>query len=105
MAPPGAYLLRGRDRAAAATAAAGAGRGGAPPASSRGLAVLVVDLYSGIGTQADVRLSAHMLEHMVMWVVVAPLLAAGAPIRLALFAFAAVVAGAGGLAALRPLAG
>ncbi len=51
-----------------------------------GLAVLAVDLYSGIGTQADVRLSAHMLEHMIMWVVVAPLLAAGAPIRLALFA-------------------
>jgi cytochrome c oxidase assembly factor CtaG len=50
-----------------------------------GLALLVIDLYSGIGTQADLRLSAHMLEHMVMWVVVAPLLAAGAPIRLALF--------------------
>jgi cytochrome c oxidase assembly factor CtaG len=51
-----------------------------------GLAVLVVDLYSGIGTEADVRLSAHMVEHMVMWLVVAPLLAAGAPIRLAFFA-------------------
>jgi len=51
-----------------------------------GLAVLVVDLYSGIGTQADQRLSIHMVEHMVMWLVVAPLLAAGAPIRLALFA-------------------
>jgi putative membrane protein len=51
-----------------------------------GLALLVVDLYSGIGTQADVRLSAHMLEHMIMWLAVAPLLAAGAPIRLAFFA-------------------
>jgi putative membrane protein len=51
-----------------------------------GLALLVIDLYSGIGTQADVRLSTHMIEHMVMWVVVAPLLAAGAPVRLALFA-------------------
>jgi putative membrane protein len=51
-----------------------------------GLAVLVVDLYSGIGTEADVRLSAHMLEHMVIWLVAAPLLAAGAPVRLALFA-------------------
>jgi len=51
-----------------------------------GLAVLTVDLYSGIGTEADVRLSVHMVEHMVMWVVVAPLLAAGAPLRLALFA-------------------
>jgi putative membrane protein len=51
-----------------------------------GLAALVVDLYSGIGTEADVRLSVHMVEHMVMWVVVAPLLAAGAPVRLAFFA-------------------
>lgn len=51
-----------------------------------GLAALVVDLYSGIGTEADVRLSVHMIEHMVMWVVVAPMLAAGAPVRLAFFA-------------------
>ncbi len=51
-----------------------------------GLVTLVVDLYSGIGTEADVRLSIHMVEHMVMWVVVAPLLAAGAPVRLAFFA-------------------
>jgi putative membrane protein len=51
-----------------------------------GLAVLVVDLYSGIGTEADSRLSVHMVEHMVMWLVAAPLLAAGAPVRLTLFA-------------------
>jgi cytochrome c oxidase assembly factor CtaG len=51
-----------------------------------GLAVLAVDLYSGIGTEADVRLSVHMLEHMAIWVVVAPLLAAGAPVRLAFYA-------------------
>jgi cytochrome c oxidase assembly factor CtaG len=51
-----------------------------------GLAVLAIDLYSGIGAQADVRLSAHMVEHMIMWLLVAPLVAAGAPIRLALFA-------------------
>jgi putative membrane protein len=50
-----------------------------------GLALLVIDLYSGIGTRADLRLSTHMVEHMVMWVVVAPLLAAGAPVRLAFF--------------------
>src|SRR2546421_9950246 len=50
-----------------------------------GLAVLVVDLYSGIGSQADERLSAHMLEHMVIWVIVGPLLAAGAPVRLAFY--------------------
>lgn len=51
-----------------------------------GLAVLVVDLYSGIGTEADSKLSIHMVEHMVMWVIVAPLLAAGAPVRMAFFA-------------------
>jgi len=51
-----------------------------------GLAVLIADLYSGIGTEADTRLSVHMVEHMVMWIVVAPLLVAGAPVRLALFA-------------------
>jgi putative membrane protein len=51
-----------------------------------GLTVLVVDLYSGIGTGADTRLSVHMLEHMIIWLVVAPLLAAGAPVRLAFFA-------------------
>jgi len=50
-----------------------------------GLTVLVLDLYSGIGSQADTWLSVHMVEHMVMWVVVAPLLAAGAPVRLALY--------------------
>jgi putative membrane protein len=51
-----------------------------------GLLLLTVDLYSGIGAQADERLSAHMVEHMVMWVIVAPLLAAGAPVRLAFYA-------------------
>jgi cytochrome c oxidase assembly factor CtaG len=50
-----------------------------------GLTVLLVDLYSGIGSEADSHLSAHMVEHMVMWLVVAPLLAAGAPVRLAFF--------------------
>jgi putative membrane protein len=53
-----------------------------------GLAVLVFDLYSGIGTEADQRLSVHMVEHMVMWLVVAPLLVAGAPVRLAFYALA-----------------
>src|ERR1019366_3163137 len=50
-----------------------------------GLAVLMIDLYSGIGTEADLRLSVHMVEHMVLWVLVAPLLAAGAPVRLAFY--------------------
>ncbi|MBV9942044.1 MAG: cytochrome c oxidase assembly protein [Solirubrobacterales bacterium] len=51
-----------------------------------GLAALVADLYSGIGTLADTRLAVHMVEHMVLWVVVAPLLLAAAPVRLAFFA-------------------
>jgi putative membrane protein len=51
-----------------------------------GLTVAAIDLSSGIGTEADSWLSAHMLEHMILWVVVAPLLAAAAPVRLALFA-------------------
>ena len=51
-----------------------------------GLAAAGIDLCSGIGTQADSRLSAHMLEHMILWVIVAPLLAAGAPVRLAFHA-------------------
>ncbi|MFT3864922.1 MAG: cytochrome c oxidase assembly protein [Solirubrobacterales bacterium] len=51
-----------------------------------GLAVLLVALDSGIGAGADERLSAHMVEHMLIWLAVAPLLVAGAPVRLALFA-------------------
>jgi cytochrome c oxidase assembly factor CtaG len=54
-----------------------------------GLLLLVVDLYSGIGTEADTRLSIHMVEHMVLWVLVAPLLAGGAPVRLAFYALPA----------------
>ena len=48
-----------------------------------GLAAAAMDLCSGIGTEADSRLSAHMLEHMILLMIVAPLLAAGAPVRLA----------------------
>ena len=48
-----------------------------------GLAAAGIDLCSGVGTEADTRLSAHMLEHMILWLIVAPLLAAGAPVRLA----------------------
>jgi cytochrome c oxidase assembly factor CtaG len=50
------------------------------------MTVLVIDLYSGIATQADERLSVHMLEHTIIWVIVAPLIAASAPVRLAFFA-------------------
>jgi putative membrane protein len=51
-----------------------------------GLGVLLVALDSGIGASADEHLSAHMVEHMLIWLAVAPLLVAGAPVRLALFA-------------------
>jgi cytochrome c oxidase assembly factor CtaG len=51
-----------------------------------GLAVLLVALDSGIGAGADEHLSLHMVEHMLIWLVVAPLLVAGAPVRVALFA-------------------
>ena len=51
-----------------------------------GLAMLLVALDSGIGAGADEHLSLHMVEHMLIWLVVAPLLVAGAPVRLALFA-------------------
>jgi cytochrome c oxidase assembly factor CtaG len=53
-----------------------------------GLIVLAVDMYSPVGTEADSRLPMHMVEHMVLWILVAPLLAAGAPVRLALYALA-----------------
>jgi putative membrane protein len=55
-----------------------------------GLAVLLIALDSGIGAGADEHLSDHMVEHMLIWLAVAPLLVAGAPIRLALFALGPV---------------
>jgi cytochrome c oxidase assembly factor CtaG len=48
--------------------------------------VLVFATYSGVGTQADERLAAHMIEHILIWLLAAPLLVAGAPVRLTLFA-------------------
>jgi cytochrome c oxidase assembly factor CtaG len=51
-----------------------------------GLAVVLVAVDSGIGAEADERLTAHMVEHMLIWLAAAPLLVAGAPVRLALFA-------------------
>jgi putative membrane protein len=51
-----------------------------------GLAVLLVAVDSGIGVEADEHLTAHMVEHMLIWLAAAPLLVAGAPIRLVLFA-------------------
>jgi cytochrome c oxidase assembly factor CtaG len=51
-----------------------------------GIAVLLVAVDSGIGAEADDHLTAHMVEHMLIWLAAAPLLVAGAPVRLALFA-------------------
>ncbi len=53
-----------------------------------GLAVLLFAIDSGVGAQADSRLSAHMVEHMLIWLAAAPLLVGGAPLRLAFFALA-----------------
>jgi putative membrane protein len=51
-----------------------------------GLALLLVAIDSGIGAGADEHLADHMVEHMLIWLAVAPLLVLGAPVRLALFA-------------------
>jgi putative membrane protein len=53
-----------------------------------GLAVLIFAIDSGVGAEADSYLSAHMVEHMLIWLAAAPLLVAGAPLRLAFFALA-----------------
>jgi cytochrome c oxidase assembly factor CtaG len=53
-----------------------------------GLAVLLFAIDSGVGAQADSRLSAHMVEHMLIWLAAAPLIVGGAPLRLAFFALA-----------------
>jgi len=51
-----------------------------------GLAVLLLDVYAGIGDAARASLSYHVVEHLIMSMVAAPLLAAAAPVRLAFFA-------------------
>jgi len=49
-----------------------------------GLLALAVALMSGLDVYADRMLSIHMVEHMVLTLVAAPLLVAGAPLTLAL---------------------
>ena len=49
-----------------------------------GLAATAVALGSGIDARAEELLSVHMVQHMLLGLVAAPLLVAGAPIRLAL---------------------
>ena len=49
-----------------------------------GLVVLYVALQSPIDTYADVRLSVHMIQHLLLTMVAAPLLVLGAPVTLVL---------------------
>ncbi len=49
-----------------------------------GLLAVVVALDSGLDVYADKLVSLHMVQHLVLILVAAPLLAAGAPVRLAL---------------------
>ncbi len=49
-----------------------------------GLAAVAVALESGVDARADELLSAHMVQHMLLGLVAAPLLVASAPVRLAL---------------------
>src|SRR5947209_2266284 len=58
-------------------------------AFAAGIAVTVAALYGPVDALADASLSWHMVQHLALIVVVAPLLLLGAPIRLALGALPA----------------
>jgi cytochrome c oxidase assembly factor CtaG len=66
----------------------GVSRGGRPgrraAAWAAGVAALALALSPPLDAWADARLSAHMVQHLLLTMVAAPLLAAGAPVRLAL---------------------
>lgn len=75
--------------AAAAAYLAAARRAGTWPARRTalfmgGLGALAVALCSGLDADAEWRLSAHMVQHLLLGLVAAPLLVAGGPVRLAL---------------------
>lgn len=83
----GVRALEKRSRAGAG----GADRGGASrwplrrtAAFLAGLAVLAAALGSGLAVRAEGLLSAHVVEHLLVTMVAAPLLVAGAPVALAL---------------------
>jgi putative membrane protein len=61
-------------------------RGHAAPAWFAGLAVLAVATSPALERAADRELSMHMVQHELLGLLAAPLLAAGAPVRLALAA-------------------
>lgn len=98
---PGALLTEWRLDPVPIVLAAGAGllylagvrrlnRAGSPPPWSRsaaffaGLVVALLSVVSPVDAYADVRFSAHVLQHLVMVFVAAPLLLLGAPVSLAL---------------------
>src|SRR4051794_38576231 len=62
---------------------------GAPTAFLVGLAVVAVAIVGPLDGQAETRLSAHMVQHLLLISVAAPLLALGRPVRLG----AAVISG------------
>jgi putative membrane protein len=53
-------------------------------AFATGLLAVLLALDSGVDVYADSLVSIHMVQHLVLTIVAAPLLAAGAPMRLAL---------------------
>lgn len=57
---------------------------GRSAAFAGGLLVLLAALVSGLDARADEQLSTHMLQHLLITTVAAPLLVAGAPLSLAL---------------------
>lgn len=57
---------------------------GRSAAFTGGLLALLVALVSGLDARADEQLSTHMLAHLLITTVAAPLLVAGAPLSLAL---------------------
>lgn len=68
---------------------AGVGQGvsvGQATAYAAGLATLVVALVSPVGYLSGALLSAHMVQHLLLLVVAAPLLVAGAPLFVGLWA-------------------
>ena len=84
----GAYLLAARSLGSRAPGARGGGPSRWPAhrtaAFLAGLAVLGAALGSALALSAEALLSAHVIEHLLVTMVAAPLLVAGAPVALAL---------------------
>jgi putative membrane protein len=78
----GVRLVRRRSPGAAAAL------GGRAGCFLAGVAVLWIALQSPVDTYADTRLAVHMVQHLLLTMVAAPLLVLGAPVMLALRAVA-----------------